>query len=387
MNKNYCIRIRKTGFCQNQHTGKNGWFTSPLRCNIKIAKWLSKQFVIFVFSVISPALWALSGSLIDPDLSVQSENSDRLQGSFRMRVVRNLRINAHRENWFNTDYKDNVIGEMNIKSDLTFNHSLSKRYSLFVSLDYTRKTFSDELEVKNGCWWSHLCVGNMSLGVSSPFLKKGNLNLNSSIYLNLPTSRHSIKQSVLGGLGALLNTNWQLASNMGFKLFVVSNHFLDLYAYSDRRANHYGTRYNTPLILFNQPGFRFHYSGPVPVFSKKKNRRIAFQLKSMPWLIPDFYVYGSHRFSLKANGSPRHLGSLSASATWTVKKKLRIAAGLKWENEIFAPEGTKKRVIGNRRVADWTNFTLGASYAFGSSPKSVDKNSSEEVPFITQQSF
>lgn len=345
------------------------------------------NLAVFMLSVASPALWALSGSLIDPDLSVQLEASGPFQGSFRMRVFRNLRIPT--EQIFNLNRRDNIIGEANIKSDLTVIHSLSKRYSLFVSLDYTRGTYPDDEEVRIGCWWSHLCIGNTSLGVSSPFFKKGDLNLESSVYLNLPTSRPSVKQSILGGLGALLSTNWQLASNRGLKVSVISSHFLDLYAYLHKTANHDGTRFNTPLVFVNKPGLHFHYSGPVPVpvFSKQEDRRVTFQLRAMPWLIPDLYVYGSHHFSLKANGSPRHAASLSASATWTVKKKLRIAAGLQWVDEIFAPKGTKRLVIGNRKIADSTNFTLGASYAFGSSSKSADKRNSQKAPLITQQSF
>ena len=329
-------------------------------------KTILKQLFIFVLSTGSPVLWALSSSLADPDLVIQLEDLNRLQGSIHLRGVRNTRIPFERKHLWNSYHRDSVFSAMGVKGDLKLNYFLSKKYSLFASLDYERRAVAAPQELTNGCWGSYLCIGDMSLGVSgSSFFKKGSFSLEPSFYLNLPTSRHSWKIQT-GGLGAFLSSSWKLVSLPNFKLSAVSSHFLDLYI--PRETHYLGVQYNKWLVFFNQPGVSFRYSGPVPVpVFDEEDCSLIFCLKSVPWLLPVFYIYG--RSVLTASSKSRrhsfhHAFYLRASAVWMIKNKFRLAAGLQWGDETFAPKGTPARVIKNRVFADRTYFTLGGSYAF-----------------------
>ncbi|MCY4512365.1 MAG: hypothetical protein OXB86_01605, partial [Bdellovibrionales bacterium] len=252
-----------------------------------------------------------------------------------------------------------VFGAMSISSNLSLNYPLLEKYTLFASLSYRRSAVSAPQELTDRCWFSHLCIGDISLGASAPpFFKRKRFYLESSAYLSLPSSSHSWKLGI-SGLGVLLRSHWQLISRPDFQLSAASTHFLELYTFlnKDRR----GTP-NNRFVLFNQPGLSFRYSGPIPVpVFGKEGRFLSFRLKSAPWLLPGFYFYGGFSSPLDSSFQIRPSFSLSASAAWVVKKKFRIATGLQWGERAFLKEG---KVIGKRVFADRTYFTLGMSYAF-----------------------
>ena len=325
-------------------------------------KAILKPLFICVLSAGSPVLWALSDSLYDPDLSVQTKETNRLQGVVSFRLTRNIRIPLKSEDLWNPLNRHSVFGAMNINSDISLSYPLLEKYTLFFSLNYGRLAVVAPQELKDNCWFSYLCIGDMSLGVSiPPFLRRERFYLKSSVYLNLPTSRHSVKVGI-GGLGILLNSSWKLISLPNFQLSTVSTHFLEVYTFTNKNMDYLGQQPNNRVVFFNQPGLSFRYSGliPVPVF-REEGRFLTFRLKSVPWLLPSFYFYGGFRSPVDTKLKFRHSYSLSASAAWTVKKKFRISTGLRWGERAFLRGG---RVIGKSEPAHRTYVTLGMSYAF-----------------------
>ena len=172
--------------------------------------------------------------------------------------------------------------------------------------------------------------------------------MESSVYLNLPTSRGTVKGGSVGGPGALLASNWRLLSRSGFHLSVVSSHFLDINIPVVKLVGNGITKPPAVLAFFNQPGLGFRYTGPFPV----------------PWLLPVLYIYGSLTNVLHTDRKFRSAFSLSSSAAWTMKKKLRIAAGLQWGDRLIRKAGSSGKVIKNPVIADRISITLGAGYAF-----------------------
>ena len=312
-------------------------------------KIISGHLLVFILSLFSPVLWALSGSLLDPDLSVKPKGVGRWQGSVRFRGIRNGRIPREPEQDGNSKHRNSVFGAMNLKGDLELSYSLSDQYFLFASLGYERLAYSAPRELKDNCWRSYLCIGDVSVGISIPsFFKRGNFQLKSSIYLNLPSSRDTVKSGSLGGPGALLSSNWRLLSRPNFHLSAVSSHFLDTNIPLVTLVGNGTKKFPTLFVFFNQPGLSFRYTGSFPV----------------PWLLPVLYVYGNLTNVLHTDRKFRSAFSWRASAAWTIKKKLRIAAGLQWGERLIRKAGAKGKVIGNRMFADRTYVTLGVSYAF-----------------------
>ena len=325
-------------------------------------KAILKALVIFALSAGSPALWALSGSLYDPDLSIQSKKTNLLQGSVNFRIIRNIRIPFKSEDLWNLYNRHSIFGAMNISGNLSLSYPFLEKYTLFVSLSYGRLAVAAPQELKDSCWFSYLCVGDMSLGVSHPpFLKTERFHLESSVYLTLPSSRHSALIGI-GGLGALLRSRWQVISLPNFQLRTVSTHFMEVYAFSNKNKDWGGKQPNNRFVFFNQPGLSFRYSGPIPVpVFMEEGRFLTFRLKSVPWLLPSFYFYGGFRSPVDTKLNFRHSYSFSASAAWTVKKKFRISTGLQWGERAFLKGG---KVVGKGEPANRTYVTLGMSYIF-----------------------
>lgn len=308
---------------------------------------ISNYLLVFILSLVSPALWAFSGSLLDPDLSIEVEDKARWQGSIRFRGIRNARIPFDTKHLWQLNHRNSVFGAMGVKGDLKLNYLLSKKYSLFASLDYERQAVAAPQELADSCWGAYLCIGDMSVGVSIPsFFKRGNFQLKSSFYLSLPTSRTTVKSGSLGGPGALLRSRWRLLSHSYLHLSAVSSHFLDTNIPFVKLVGNGSKTFPTLLDFFNQPGLSFRYTG------------------SFSWFFPVLYVYGSLRNILHTDFKFRSAFRLRASAAWTTKKKFRVAAGLQWGERLVQKNGVKGKVIGNRVFADRTYFTLGVSYAF-----------------------
>ena len=326
---------------------RKGWLLIPQHGGGQM-KILSGYLLFFILSLASPALWALSGSSLDPDLSGEVKDVvDGWKGSVRFRGIRDMRLPRESEQDLNGSHKKSVFGSMRFSSDLNFSYSFTDQYSLFISLDYGRSVVASLQELKNSCWQSYLCIGNMSVGASlPPFFKRGNFQLESSIYLNLPTSRYTVKSGSLGGPGALIRSNWRLLSRPDFQLSVVSNHFLDTNIPLIKLIGNGVTTLPTVLVFFNQPGLSFRYTGPFPI------------------PLPTLYAYGSLANVLHTDRKFRNSVNLRASAAWTVKKKLRVAIGLQWGDRLIRKNGAKGKVIGNHKFMDRTDITLGVSYAF-----------------------
>ena len=215
--------------------------------------------------------------------------------------------------------------------------------SLLAVLSYSSPVIYNNSKIKKDrCWQSVFCIRNLSLGVLSPLFKRGNFYGTYSVYFNLPVSKFKVKkQSFLFGIGGSLNTEYKLVSQEGFRLSVLSSHFVDLDGYMYRTEKDHGD-YNEPLSMAHQLGLRFYYS--------------------LSPMVPIIYIYGRHGSSLRSSGVFRQQANVSLSGVWLVRKKLRILAGLRWGDEVFSQniEAPTERKF----FADDTYVTFGGSYLF-----------------------
>ena len=311
-------------------------------------------FSLFAFSLESGAV---AGSITDPALSSTESSvssSQSLRGSIKTRITRNIRISA--DSFARADRQNGLFDTLFTKEDLNLSYPLALALPLvenssffddvdaFFVLGYQRPLYATDLEIKEYCWSSYICFNDINLGVSKPVIQAGRFSAGSSVYLSLPFSRSSFKQSFLTGVGASLNTSYSLLSNSYFNLSTISTHSLDLNFYIYEMANVNGTAYNIPFTTFNQLGFQFQY------------------LKSA--FIPALFFYSSHNFAVNYNSTPFHSVSLNMSAAWSINKKIKIVAGLNWGDRVLKPKDSSLAVDTVVFNADQTYLSFAASYSF-----------------------
>ena len=310
-------------------------------------------FSLFAFSLESGAV---AGSITDPALSAESSisSSQSLRGSIKTRITRNIRISA--DNFTRADRQDGLFDTLFTREDLSLSYPLALALPLvenisffddvdmFFVLGYQRPIYATALEIREYCWSSYICFNDINLGASKPVIQGDRLSVGSSVYLSLPFSRSSFKQSLITGIGTSFNMSYSLFSNSYFNLSTISTHSLDLNFYMYKVANINGTAYNVPLFTFNQLGFQFQYS------------KSAF--------VPALFFYGSHSFAVNYNGTPFHSVSLNMSAAWSINKKIKIVTGLNWGDRIFKPKDSSSVVDTVVFHADRTFLSAGAIYSF-----------------------
>ena len=303
----------------------------------------------------------MSGSITDPSLSSPLEWKNKnqsiykaIKGSFKTKITRNIRISA--DNFLKANRQDGLFDTLYVKNDLylglpvtslfSFLQSISalEKMSLFAVLSYRRPLYASKREISEICWSAVLCFGDLNIGVDTPVLITKSFQASSSFYLNIPSSKNSFDKSLLMGVGASLSMNYIMLSQVNFQLSAISSHFVDLDWYLYEAMNAQSTYYNVPLNVFNQLGFKLHYS--------------AYSY------VPALFVYGGYNFALNFKGTPFHAVSLHTSAVWTIGKNTRISAGLNWGDRILKPKGTALVEKTNLLHPDHTFFSLGGSYSF-----------------------
>ena len=312
-------------------------------------------FFCFIFSLGVMPLpgWALSGSIVDLDLSpIKKEADQTIEKSFTLKFSRNLRRSG--EDFFDIDQKSNIFDTLSIGADLTLsaplkrfsyceNYEFLTHKSLVMVLSYGSPVLYNNSKIKKDhCWGSVFCLRNLSLGVASAPFKRKNFHGTYSIYLNLPVSKFRIqKQSYLLGIGAALNMGYKLFSKKGFHISALSSHFVDIDGYRYKKEKDHRS-YNKPLSMAHQLGLQF-YSPLSP-------------------LMPLIYIYTGHGSSLRFSGVFQQQANISLSTVWLVGKKLRLLIGLRWGDEVLSENiaaTTEKRFF-----ADDTYVTFGGNYLF-----------------------
>ena len=319
--------------------------------------------LLFFFCIVSPPARAVVGSITDPALISEEKEKRHLSGNLKAVIARNTRVNW--EHLWNGDHEGNLLDSMTIRSDLILKYPLRLSFldsfpldepSFFALLSYTRSVYANADETAAGCWGSLLCIEDLSMGVSDSLRKTKKFSSGFDMYLTFPTSRPSLKKTLLLGLGASLNTTTRMFSGLS----LVSSHILKKSFYSKPLLSK-GNFYNERLLFFNQLGVGYKpgaASGPLDESEARKSNAFTDRL------IPALYLYGAHRMSLNYNNSLFHRMSLNMSSSWTVNRKSRITAGLSWGDNVFTPPGTASSIVSNRSYADRIFVSLGAVLSF-----------------------
>ena len=319
-------------------------------------------FLIFLFCVRPHLSFGVTGSITDPGFSSEQameESSLRpLSGSVKARFSRHLR-RSDWKNFLSPAHRDNMFDKLFIKTDLSLNYPLTESFPslkksrsfneavLFLVLSYNRPVYDIPEVIRYYCFKSHFCFGEMSIGVSNPFLKGKSLKSSYSVYLNIPaTSKRSVDKRKILGTGASLSVNYSPLSKAGFQVSGISSHFFDTAVYADRYANELGSKSNDIFSVFNQAGLRLSPRG-------KSSR-----------LIPVMLIYISHLLSLDYRGDWFQNMSSGFSAVWSVGKRIQIATGLVWGGAVFQNEWTAKAKTAKPFNPDETHINGGFIYSF-----------------------
>ena len=309
-------------------------------------------FCLCCFVFFSWLGYSVSGSIVDPALSYSSESFDSqsVYGFIRTEITRNIRISS--DDFLSTDRQDGLFDGLYWKNDFSLSYSLDSyvdgssffnNMDIFFVLNYQRPMYASIQEIRDVCWGSVLCFGDVSMGISKYVLQTDRMFVESSVSLRVPVSKSSFYKSFLTGITTSFDTRYILFSKSDFRLFALSNHLLDLSVYFYETVNAIGTGYNVPFNTLNQLGLSFHYS------------RYKF--------IPALYLYGSYGFALNFYGTPLHVVSLHVSASWVLSEKVRAVVGLNWRDRILKPISSHFTKTTTVFHADRTFFSLGVSYS------------------------
>ena len=318
-----------------------------------------KLFLIVFFSFCSSLAFAITGSITDPGFSSDKEPEKSffgpVRGSVKSRFSRHSRRSPW-ENFFSLEHRDSLFDKLFIKTDLSLNYPLANalpslkspllnKSLLFFVLSYRRPFYDTSEVIKWHCFKLYFCFGETSVGLSSPLPEKNRLKSQYSVYVNIPwTSKKTVDQKKIMGLGASLSASYPLFSKQKIQISGISSHFFDTGIYGSRYANEQGTQSNDIFSVFNQAGFRFSFSGRD--------------------FIPLVLIYASHLFSLDYQKEWFQGLSLGFSTVWSVGDRLQIVAGLKWGGAIFRHEYTPYAKEAKPFNPDETYVNGGVSWSF-----------------------
>ena len=304
--------------------------------------------------------FGIIGSITDPGFSSERRLKKSffgpLQGSVKTRFSRNLR----RSNWkdfFSPGDRDNLFDTLFIKTDLRLNYPLIESFPalkdslsfnkvlLFFVLSYRRPIYDTPQMIRQHCFKSHFCFGEMSIGISNSFPKKSHLKSEYSVYLNIPqTSKRSYDRKKIIGTGASLSVNYPLLLKTDFQISGMSSHFFETAVYGSPYANEQGSESNDIFSVFNQFGLRF--------------------APSEKGFIPIALIYFDYLFSLDYHKDWFQGMSLGFSTAWFVGERIQIVAGLSWGGAILRYEYTAKAKDAKPFNPDETFINVGISYSF-----------------------
>ena len=212
------------------------------------------------------------GSILNPAFSENEKiitlSPTSFQTFIQLHFSRKLVIG---EQLFNIEQENNLLDLLYIHTDLSVKYPVQKIFPqinsgffsssvLFFLLRYERPVYSGEDSIKQLCWLEVICFRDGMAGLEGSLFEGNNLFINLLMYVKLPVSRLSVRQSFLLGTGLSLRMRYSLLSTMKWKLFVMSGHSFSLDAYKYRTANIKGTSYNRPLEILNQVGFQFFHT-------------------------------------------------------------------------------------------------------------------------------
>ena len=338
-------------------SGIKAFFLNPL---IIYGKSKSHFIVILSFFIYSPLSISTVGSITDLSYSQEKQPLEKsffgpLKGSIKTKLSRNLR-RGNWEDFFDRSKLNSVFDSLLIRTDLSFNYpfekfsflkesSLLKDSLLFLTLSYKRPLYDVPEVIKNYCYKSHFCFGEIHIGLSDSLPKKYQLTSQYSVYLTFPlSSKRSYDKMKYFGLGAFLQTTYPFLSKKDFQIKGIFSHFFDTAIYGSRYANSAGSQNNDVFSTLNQLGL---------VFSKKTQ---AF--------IPVVLLYFSHHAAMDYNRDFFQLISFSGSAVWSINNRLQILAGLSWGGDIFQHEFSNQATDVDFFNADETSINWGFSYSF-----------------------
>lgn len=311
------------------------------------------KFILIFIAFFSFSSLGIIGSITDPGFSIEERTEKSffgpLRGSFKTQIFRNIRRKPNKF-WFFDD-------SLSIKNDLSLNYFLFETFPslkesrifnetiLFFVVSYQRPVYAVIKKINPFCFKEYFCFSDIDLGISNSFLLKNHLKGEYSVYLSLPfISKISLNQKKIIGIGSSLNTYQSLISENNFQLQFISSHFLDIGIFNSRWRNQKKTYYNEIFSLFNQMGIKFNYS------------KYSF--------FPVLFIYGNHRFSLNFKAASLNKISVGCSSIWFLSKRLRLALGLEWGDNILKPEGTVQAVDIRFFNPDSTFINGGFSYFF-----------------------
>ena len=315
--------------------------------------------LIFLFCVRPHLSFGVTGSITDPGFSpeqtLKESSFGPLQGSVKTRFSRHLRRSDWRD-FFSTAHKDNLFDRLFIKTDLSLNYLLTESFPalkkslsfneafLFSVLSYRRPIYDIPEVIKHSCFKFYFCFGEVSIGVGNSF-KRESLKGLYSVYLNIPvTSKQSVDQRKIMGIGSSLSMSYPLFSKAGFQVSGISSHFFDTAVYGSRYANKQGSKSNDIFSVFNQTGLRFSLSG-----------------KSFT---PVILIYISHLLALDYRTDWFQNMSSGFSAVWSIGKKIQVVAGLGWGGAVFQNEYTATAKTAKPFNPDETYINGGFIYSF-----------------------
>ena len=330
----------------------------PAKAGI-FSKWY-KNLIILIFFIYSPLSISTVGSITDLSYSqekpVEESSFGPLKGSVKAKLSRSLR-RGNWENFFDRKKKYSIFDSLLIRTDLSFNYPLAETFDffekssllkdslLFFTLSYKRPIYDIPDIIKNYCYKSYFCFGEIHIGLSDSLPKKYQLESQYSIYLTLPlSSKNAYDKMKYLGLGAFLQTSYPVFSKKKFQIKSISSHFFNTSIPGSRYADDNGLQYNEAFSSFNQFGL---------IFSKKEQ---AF--------IPIILLYISHHIAMDYNTDFHQLISVSSSAVWSINKKLTVLTGLSWGGNIFQHEFSNQSTDTDFLNVDETSIRAGFSYAF-----------------------
>ena len=317
------------------------------------------RFFVLMFLLYSPFSMGNVGSITDLSYSQEKPLDESffgpLKGSIRTKLSRSLRVGQW-EDIFDRTKRYSVFDSLLLRSDLSFNYPLSESFSffeksflkeslLFLTIGYKRPVYDVPEVIKNYCYQSYFCFGEIHIGISDSLPEKYQLKSDYSVYFTIPmSSKSSLNKRKYFGLGAFFQTNYPLLSTKHLQIQALSSHFFDTAIYTSRYANSVGSQYNNIFYTFNQLGL---------IFSKTKSI-----------FIPNLLLYFSHHTTMDYNVDFFQIISFSGSLLWSINKKLKALAGLSWGGDIFQHEFSNQALDVDFFNADETSFSTGFSYSF-----------------------
>ena len=309
-------------------------------------------FIIVLFLSGKEAFgFILNPVLSDNDQFIASPSSS-FQTFIQLQFSRKLIVGKQP---FNIDQENNLLDLLYIHTDLNVKYPVQKLFPqinsgffsksvFFFLLRYERPVYSGEESIKQLCWFEVVCFRDGIAGFEGSLFEGRDLLIDLLMYVKLPFSKLSVKQSFLFGTGISLKTRYSLFSTTQWKLFVISGHSFGLDAYNYRTSNVKGTSYNQPLEILNQIGFQLFHT-------------------KYKWF-PKLFVYGDYQLLMNFNAVFFHHVSLNTFLSWPLGKKIQLLLGLSWGDRIFdqynALSSVDAKVFNINRVF----INLGGHYTF-----------------------